>query len=418
MHREPRLISMNDVGQSPAALLKVIAVLPVAVAVALVAHRMIEGTKRAHSSDVAWRRQADEATATAPVAPSTAERPACMSRTASPASHARPSSSPPSSSALWPFSSIPFTPHSNFDNVTYVTSNASAIPAISAATLEKSVAMAVPVEQLTSAQMMDELRTLYDITDSTDCIEHGDLQKKLQATRDSAPITHGLRYGTLLEIGNKCPTGIVTLIHGLGDSAYGWEDVGHELSRRLPHLLFLLPTAPSRRVTINGGMLMPAWYDIMDMTNNGLLSCRQDATSVRQSCDYVRSIAHVAAKKHGIAPQRVVYGGFSQGAAISLCAGLTAHIAPAGIACMSGYLAACADVLPRIIQKAVPITMFHGRQDPVVPLSAAKETKEILEKNAGVAPISFLEYNMQHSTLPEEINDLAAFISRVLPTTF
>ncbi|CAJ1026877.1 putative Phospholipase/Carboxylesterase [Leishmania shawi] len=278
--------------------------------------------------------------------------------------------------------------------------------------------MTVPVEQLTNVQIKEELRTLYTITDFADCIENGDLQRKLQATRDSAPITHGLRYGTLLEIGNKNPTGIVTLIHGLGDSAYGWEDVGHDLLRRLPHLLFLLPTAPSRSVTINGGMLMPAWYDIMDMSNSGLLSSRQDATSVRQSCDYVRSIAHVAAKKYGIAPHRVVYGGFSQGAAVSLCTGLTTHIAPAGIACMSGYLAACTDVLPRIVQKYVPITMFHGRQDPVVPISAAKETKEILEKDGGVAPINFLEYNMPHSTLPQEINDLVSFISRVLPVKF
>ncbi|CBZ27515.1 putative lysophospholipase [Leishmania mexicana MHOM/GT/2001/U1103] len=278
--------------------------------------------------------------------------------------------------------------------------------------------MTVPIDQLTNAQIKEELRTLYAVTDFADCIEHGDLQKKLQAIRDSTPITHGLRYGTLLEIGNKNPTGVVTLAHGLGDSAYGWESVGHELLRRLPHLLFLLPTAPSRSVTINGGMSMPAWYDIMDMCNNGLLSGRQDATSVRQSCDYVRSIAHVATKKYGISPQRVVYSGFSQGAAISLCTGLTAHIAPAGIACMSGYLAACTDVLPRIVQKAVPITMFHGRQDPVVPFSAAKETQKILEKDGGVAPISFLEYDMDHSTLPQEINDLTSFLSCVLPEKF
>ncbi|KAG5477841.1 hypothetical protein LSCM1_05143 [Leishmania martiniquensis] len=417
MHREPEPIPINAAGQSPATLLKTVAMLLVAVAAALTTYPMIEGAKRVHSSDVARQGQV-EAAAAVLVAPSTPQPPAQMSRAASPASDTRPLPPSSSPSVLLPFPLTPSAPHSNFDNASYLTSNASAIPAVLATLGDKSLIMALPTDQLTNAQMKEELRTSYGVTDFTDCIEHSDLQKKLQAIRDSAPITHGLRYGTLLEIGNENPTGVVTLIHGLGDSAYGWEDVGHELSRRLPHLLFLLPTAPSRRVTINGGMLMPAWYDIMDMTNNGLLSGRQDATSVRQSCDYVRSIAHVAAKKHGVALHRIVYGGFSQGAAISLCAGLTAHIAPAGIACMSGYLAACADVLPCIIQKAVPITMFHGRQDPVVPLSAARETKEILESKAGVTPISFLEYNMQHSTLPEEINDLAAFISRVLPAMF
>ncbi|KAG5503526.1 hypothetical protein JKF63_05666 [Porcisia hertigi] len=277
--------------------------------------------------------------------------------------------------------------------------------------------MSVPIDQLTNAQVKEELRTLYGVTNFDDCIEHSDLQKKLQATRDSVPITHGLRYDTLLQIGNEKPTGIVTLIHGLGDSAHGWKDIGCELLKRLPHLLFLLPSAPSRSVTINGGMQMPAWYNIMGMIGDDLRSGQQDAVAIRQSCDYVRSIAHIATKQYGIAPQRIVYGGFSQGAAISLCAGLTAHIAPAGIACMSGYLAACSDVLPRIVQKAVPITMFHGRNDTIVPLSAAKETKAVLEKEAGVSPIQLLEYDMEHSVLPQEIDDLVSFISRVLPNT-
>lgn len=279
--------------------------------------------------------------------------------------------------------------------------------------------MSAPIEQLSNTQIKEELRALYAVTDFGDCIEPGDLQKKLKTIRDTTPITHGLRYGALLEVGNKKnPTGVVTLSHGLGDSAYGWEDVGHELAHRLPYLLFLLPSAPSRPVTINGGMSMPAWYDITGMIGEGLRSGRQDAASIKQSCDYVRSLAHVATAKYNIAPQRVVYAGFSQGAAIALSTGLTAHVAPAGIACMSGYLAAAADIVPRVVNKAVPITMFHGRQDPVVPIDAAKESKTILETEAGVAAIDFKEYNMPHSAVPQEINDLTSFISRVLPEKF
>ncbi|KPA79282.1 putative mitochondrial lysophospholipase [Leptomonas pyrrhocoris] len=279
--------------------------------------------------------------------------------------------------------------------------------------------MSTPIEQLSNAQIKEELRALYAVTDFGDCIEVGDLQKKLQTVRDTAPITHGLRYGTLLEMGNKKnPTGVVTLAHGLGDSAHGWEDVGYELARRMPYLLFLLPTAPSRPVTINGGMKMPAWYDITDMIGEGLRSSRRGAAEIHLSGDYVRSVVHVATKKYGILPRRVVYGGFSQGAAVALSTGLTAHVAPAGIACMSGYLAAAADMVPRIVNKAVPITMFHGRQDPVVPLAVAHESKEILEKDAGVAQVDFKEYDMQHSAVPQEIDDLAAFISRVLPEKF
>ncbi|KPI84316.1 putative lysophospholipase [Leptomonas seymouri] len=279
--------------------------------------------------------------------------------------------------------------------------------------------MSAPIEQLSNAQIKDELRSLYAITNLGDCIEPGDLQAKLRTVRDTMPITHGLRYGPLLEIGNKKNlTGVVTLSHGLGDSAHGWEDVGLELARRIPYLLFLLPSAPSRPVTINGGMTMPAWYDITEMIGGGLRSGRQDTTAIMQSSDYVRSIAHLATKKYSIPPKRVLYAGFSQGAAIALSTGLMAPVAPAGIACMSGYLAAQAEVLPRIVNKAVPITMFHGRQDPVVPIGAAYESKEILEREGGVAQIDVKEYNMQHSAVPQEINDLASFISRVLPEKF
>jgi lysophospholipase I len=279
--------------------------------------------------------------------------------------------------------------------------------------------MSTPIEQLSNTQIKEELRALYAITDFADCIEPGDLQRKLQTVRDTTPITHGLRYGALLEMGNKKnPTGVVTLSHGLGDSAYGWEDVGDELARRLPYLLFLLPSAPSRPVTINGGMSAPAWYDITEMIGGDLRTSKQDAGAIRQSCDYVRSIAYVATKKYGISPHRVFYGGFSQGAAIALSTGLTSHIAPAGIACMSGYLAAANDIVPRIVNKMVPITMFHGRQDPVVPIAAARESKEIMEQEGGVATIEFKEYNMPHSAVPQEINDLTSFISRVLPEKF
>lgn len=273
-----------------------------------------------------------------------------------------------------------------------------------------------PINQLSNTQIKAELSSLYGIKDFADCIEPGDLQKKLQQTRDTTPITHGLRYGTLLQIGNRRnPSGIVTMAHGLGDSAHGWEDVGQELARRLPYLLFLLPSAPSRRVSINGGASMPAWYDITTMISDGLRSGQQDAVSIRQSCDYVRSLAHVSAVKYSIRPQRVIYGGFSQGAAISLAAGLTGHVAPAGVACMSGYLAGMADVLPRIVNRDVPIMMFHGRQDPVVPLQAAKESRQILQAEAGVKNIEMKEYNMQHSAIPQEIDDLVQFIKQALP---
>lgn len=85
-------------------------------------------------------------------------------------------------------------------------------------------------------------------------------------------------------IGNKTkPTGVVTLAHGLGDSAQGWYDVGQQLSRRLPYLLFIVPTSAQLAVSINGGTVMNAWYDITTMISQNLRSGAQDGASLLRS---------------------------------------------------------------------------------------------------------------------------------------
>eukprot|EP00796_Vickermania_ingenoplastis_P007985 gene7985-5545_t len=262
--------------------------------------------------------------------------------------------------------------------------------------------------------IQQEMSSLYGIRDFSDCVTLPDLQAKLARVRDTRPITHGFDYGPILQHGNtRQPSGIVFLSHGLGDSAEGWDDVGRELGSRLPHLLFLLPTAPHRAVTINGGMPMPAWYDIYGMIQSGLKSGKQDGVGVMQSVDYLASLAHVVSKNFSLPTGRVVYAGFSQGAAISLAAGLTAAVPPAGIAAMSGYLAALNTLLPRMKNK-VPTAMFHGTMDPVVPIEAARESRDLLKSALGIEA-EFHEYRMQHSAVPEEIQELVKFIGRVLP---
>ncbi|CCW62617.1 unnamed protein product [Phytomonas sp. EM1] len=273
-----------------------------------------------------------------------------------------------------------------------------------------------PVDQMKIAEIKSELSTLYGIKDFSECLEVDDLRKRLCSVRDKSPITHGLQYGPLLRVGNTAnPTGLVTLLHGLGDSANGWEDAARELASRLPNLLFLLPTAPLRRVTINGGMLGTAWYDILSDIGVAHAPHRQDADGVLKSADYLRSLAHVSAKQFKIPAQRVVYAGFSQGAAISLVAGLIGHFAAAGVVCMSGYLPASEEVLPLIRNREVPIALFHGLVDPIVPFDAARKTKEVLQSKGGVvSSIDLFEYNMPHSVLPEELDEVERFIARVL----
>lgn len=270
------------------------------------------------------------------------------------------------------------------------------------------------VDEMDVKEVKSELSTLYGIKDFSGCLDIADLREKLHKARNTELITYGHQYGPLLTRGNtNSPTGVVLLSHGLGDSAHGWDDVGRDLSRRLPHLLFLLPTAPERPVTINGGMPMPAWYDIFSMISKGLKSGKQDGEGVLQSVAYLSSLAQTAAKKYRFCPQRVVYAGFSQGAAISLAAGLTTAVKPAGIVSMSGYLAALNTILPMFKNK-VPVAMYHGSIDPVVPLDAAKETKEVLKESLGIEA-EFREYFMQHSAVPEEVDHVEQFLKKVLP---
>lgn len=267
--------------------------------------------------------------------------------------------------------------------------------------------------EMNPKDIKSELSNVFGIKDFSDCLDLKDLQAKLNAARDSQLATCGHRYGPLIQEGNKTsPSGLVILSHGLGDSGEGWQSVGIELSHRLPHLLFLLPTAPFRSVTINGGMSMPAWYDIFQLSKS-LMCSKQDGEGVQQSARYLTSLANLTTKKFQIPSNRVVYAGFSQGAALSLAAGLTAKVCPAGIAVMSGYLAAYSVFKPFMVNKP-PVALFHGRRDEVVPFQAAQETQETLKKDLNIdAPLR--GYDMEHSALPEEINDLRAFLEKVLP---
>lgn len=270
------------------------------------------------------------------------------------------------------------------------------------------------IEGMDAKEVKRELSGLYGIKDFSGCLDVSDLREKLTEVRGTKPITYGHQYGPVIACGNTTsPSALVLLSHGLGDSAYGWEDVGRDLSRRLPYSLFIIPTAPERAVTINGGMSMPAWYDIYGMITAGLKSGRQDGEGVVQSVGYLTSLAQTTVTKYRIPPHRVVYAGFSQGAAISLAAGLMATLQPAGIVSMSGYLAGMQTILPKLKNK-VPVALFHGTEDPVVPITAAKETKDILKESLGIEA-EFHTYPMQHSAMPEEISDVEQFLAKVIP---
>jgi len=203
----------------------------------------------------------------------------------------------------------------------------------------------------------------------------------------------------------------VLWMHGLGADGSDFVPIVPELGLPADHgVRFVFPHAPMRPVTINGGYVMRAWYDIVSPD----LEHRADEAGVRASQHEIEALidAQTAA---GIASRRIVLAGFSQGGVIALQTGLRHSSRLAGVIALSTYLA-CASSLGAEATSAnrdLPIFMAHGTLDPVVPLALGRLSRARLETHG--YRVEWHEYGMPHSVCAEEIADLAAFIRTVLP---
>jgi len=206
------------------------------------------------------------------------------------------------------------------------------------------------------------------------------------------------------------PTGAVIWLHGLGAD-------GHDFAPIVPQLVtpderplrFVFPHAPVRPVTINGGMAMRAWYDILSFDR----SAAQDTTGIRASDALVGELIR-RENQRGIATNRIVLGGFSQGGAISLFSGVRYPEKLAGIMGLSCYML-LEDSLPTErtrVNYATPLFLAHGLQDPVVEFRRGAEARQLLE--AGGYPVEWHPYTMPHSVCPQEVDDIAAWLRKVL----
>jgi phospholipase/carboxylesterase len=212
-----------------------------------------------------------------------------------------------------------------------------------------------------------------------------------------------------IETGRQ-PTGTVIWLHGLGADGHDFAPIVPELVRPDERpLRFVFPHAPARPVTVNNGMAMRAWYDILGFGRG----FPQDEAGIRDSDKLVRElIARETAR--GIPASRIVLGGFSQGGAISLFTGPRYPDKLAGIMGLSCYLLV-EDSLPTErtrVNYTTPIFMGHGTQDPVVDIKLGTQAKQLLE--AGGYPLEWHAYPMPHSVCPEEVQDIAAWLRKVL----
>jgi phospholipase/carboxylesterase len=176
-----------------------------------------------------------------------------------------------------------------------------------------------------------------------------------------------------------------------------------------PGVRYMFPHAPTMPVTINGGYVMRAWYDILGTD----LVRREDEAGIRASHGRVQAlIDHEVAR--GVPRTRIVLAGFSQGGAITLHTGLRQREPLAGLIALSCYLP-LAESHPKEAaagSAGVPIFMGHGTSDPVVPIARGRASRDALQ--AAGHPLEWHEYPMPHSVCAEEIADIAAFMKRVL----
>ena len=203
------------------------------------------------------------------------------------------------------------------------------------------------------------------------------------------------------------PTASVIWLHGLGADGNDFVPVVKTLN--LPHVRFILPHALYKKVSANNGYEMRAWYDIFGFT----LGSREDDAGIRESQAYIESLI-ANEEKRGIASNRIVLAGFSQGGAIALYASLRHKQALAGVLALSTYLPLKASLAMEKtkINQHTPIFMAHGKFDEVISLSTNQASLEILKSQHYV--VNWHEYPMAHSVNMQEIDDIRAFLLQTI----
>jgi phospholipase/carboxylesterase len=206
------------------------------------------------------------------------------------------------------------------------------------------------------------------------------------------------------------PRATVLLMHGLGADGNDFVPIAAELDlAAVGPVRFVFPNAPTMPVTINGGMRMPAWYDI----SNADLTRREDEAGLRASQAALESLLE-REKARGIPASRIVVAGFSQGCAMALMTGLRHSETLAGIVGLSGYLplASTTAAERHAANAQTPVFLAHGLQDGVVPIERAAASRDAL---AGLGySVDWHQYPMAHSVCAQEIADLNQWLNRVL----
>ena len=204
------------------------------------------------------------------------------------------------------------------------------------------------------------------------------------------------------------PSASVIWLHGLGADGHDFEPIVPEL--RLPATLpvrFVFPHAPVRPVTLNGGMAMRAWYDIVSLDRGGPV----DSAGINESSEFLEALID-REEKRGIEAGRIVLAGFSQGGAIAINTVLRTKKKVAGLMALSAWLALPDALKEDTVDTSIPVFMAHGQFDPMIPLQYGRASADAII-GAGI-DVEWHDYPMAHAVCPQEIDDIRSWLVGVL----
>ncbi len=208
----------------------------------------------------------------------------------------------------------------------------------------------------------------------------------------------------------ESPSTTVIWMHGLGADGHDFVPIVRELNLAgCPSIRFVFPHAETMPVTINNGYVMRAWYDILSTD----LARREDDAGLRKSQQQIEDLID-RERERGIPSSRIILAGFSQGCAMALQTGLRYPEKLGGLICLSGYLPLASMISDERSDSNLPTPIFmaHGRGDPVVQISRAEASRDLLVELG--YQVEWHEYLMPHSVCQEEIDDIGAWLRRLL----
>jgi lysophospholipase-2 len=205
-------------------------------------------------------------------------------------------------------------------------------------------------------------------------------------------------------------TGTIIFLHGLGDTGHGWASTIANI--KPAHVKCICPTAPAQPVTLNGGFVMPSWFDLLTLEATG----PEDAEGIKKAGEIIHKMIDEEVEKSGVPSERVILGGFSQGGGLAFHSALRYPHKLGGVLALSCWLPLHKEY-PDAAQpnnRGIPVLQCHGDIDPIVPYRWGQMSSQIIK--TFLSKYDFKMYNgLMHSSCEPELRDAKDFIAKALP---